>query len=139
MDGRFGEPLPAISVGCLSFGVGGRVSSVLLGLALAGELGSEFECGYSARGVDGTGQEDVGEPGGRFVDLFLRFSASSRTMLVIRSKGSSMFARFTVRSVSCSANLSQPWKDLKSTSIMSSCCKFLKANSGTAVSKGNSS
>lgn len=115
-------------------------SSVLVGLPLAGELGSELEVGYSVRGVDGIVQDAVGEPlEAPFVDLRLRFSASSRTMLVMRSKGSSTFARFTVRSVSCSASLSHPWKDLKSTSMISSCCKFLNTNSGTAVSNGNSS
>lgn len=39
----------------------------------------------------------------------------------------------------CSANLSQPWNCLKSRSQISNELTFLKANNGTAVSKGNSS
>ena len=61
MDGRFGEGLSNMSIECFSFGVAGITSFVLVGLPLAGELGSELELGYSVRGVEGTVHEVVGE------------------------------------------------------------------------------
>ena len=117
------------------------VSSSLRLISSAGEPGSEFDCAYSACGVEGVVHEavSVGEPRPPFVDRRRRFSASSRTMSVSSSAGSSRLERLTVKSVNCSASLSQPKIRLKSRSMISSCWMFLKANRGTAVSNGNSS
>lgn len=85
-------------------------------------------------GVDGVVGTWVFEDRLRFLP-----SASSRTMFSSKSMGSSTSARLTVRLRSCSASLSQPWNCRKSRSHISNELTFLKANSGTAVSNGNSS
>lgn len=111
-NGEFGADIVRASSICLAFGL-------LLG--------------HGAPGVEGVI--------GRWVlnERFRRFSISSNTMCRSKSIGSSTFARLTVKLRSCSESLSQPWNCLKSRSHISSALTFLNANSGTAVSNGNSS
>jgi len=89
-------------------------------------------------GLEEAGHGAIGELG-ILADRRRRLSMSSSTILTRRSAGSLTPARFTVRLRRLSANLSQPYSCRKSTSHISSAVMFLKAKSGTAVSKGNSS